>query len=123
MDNRNIVNNTLNFAGDVSNTQIQQGTTNSTQTMATTADFDYDAVLTILKKIENSFESPDFQDDFGDKAETVKTIVADAIESVNKREKATKIKVVLNDLKNLAIGVSGSLIASGICGLLEQLPL
>ena len=125
MDNRNIVNNTMNFAGDVFNTQIQQGSTNSAQTMMSTADtdFDYDAVLTVLKKIEKSFESPDFQGDFGDKAETVKNIVADAIESVNKKENATKIKTVLNDLKNLAIGVGGSLIASGICGLLEQLPL
>ena len=122
MDNRNIVNNTLNITGDVSNAQIQ-GSTNSTQTMTTAVDFDYDAVLTMLKKIEKSFESPDFQEDFGDKAETVKNIVADAIESVNKKENATKIKAVLNDLKNLAIGIGGSLIASGICGLLEQLPL
>ena len=123
MDNRNIVNNTMNFAGDVSNSQIQQGNINSTQTMTSGADFDYTTVLTVLKKIERSFENPDFQEDFGDKAETVKTIVTEALEAVNKQEKAAKIEGLLNDLKNLAIGVTGSLIASGICGLLSQLPL
>ena len=41
-------------------------------------------------------------------------------ELVKKKENPSKIKLLLTELKNLAIGVSGSLIASGIAA---QIPM
>lgn len=123
MDKGHVTHNTLNIMGSVSGSQIQQGTTESSQTMSENGFFDYDAALKILLKIEKIFSSEDFLGDFGDKSETVKEIVAETIEMVNRKEKPSKIKSALNNLKDLAIGVTGSLIASGICGLLAQLPI
>lgn len=42
---------------------------------------------------------------------------------VETKEEPKKIKKMLSTLKDLTIGVSGSLIASGICGLITQLPI
>mgnify|MGYP000858012904 CR=1 FL=1 len=60
---------------------------------------------------------------FGDNAEKVKAIVLETIEMVHKKEEATKIIKALTTLRNLTIGVSGSLIASGIVALITKLPI
>jgi len=39
---------------------------------------------------------------------------------VQKEENPSRIKALLNDIKNLSIGVAGSLIASGIVTLLSR---
>lgn len=123
MDKSHLSQNTLNIMGPVSGTQIQQGTVQSSQTISAEGFFDYEAALKILLKMEKSFSSEDFVGDFGDKSETVKAIVAETIEMVNRKEKPSNIKSALNKLKDLAMGVTGSLIASGIYGLLAQLPI
>ena len=93
--------NTNNFYGDVTGVQIQQGTVNSSQTQTITQDFDYGAISDIIeniKKYDGMFDA-----EFGDK-----------------RENPSKIKKLLTELRNLAIGVTGSLIASGIAA---QIPI
>lgn len=121
MNNRPIINNTLNIGGSVSDSQIQQGSNNSIQTVASD-NFDYEVVLNVLKQIEDCFDNSNFQKDFRDNADSVKSIVKETIELVNHKEEPSKIKKALSTLKDLAVGVTGSLIASGICGLLAQIP-
>ena len=58
-----------------------------------------------------------------EKSVEVKQIIDDTLRMVETKEEPTKIKKMLNTLKDLTIGVSGSLIASGICGLITQLPI
>jgi hypothetical protein len=123
MEKGQVINNTLHIGGNVTGSQFQQGTNNSTQNMVVENNFDYEQVLKILNKINKSFENDDFQEEFGDKSEEIKKAVADTIEMVKRDEEPSKIKKALNTIKELAIGVSGSLIASGICGLIKQLPI
>ena len=123
MEKGQITNNTLSIHGSVSGSQIQQGTTNSTQAMEVVNAFDYAQVLDVISKIKRSTQSEDFNIDFGEKSVEVKQIIDDTLRMVETKEEPTKIKKMLNTLKDLTIGVSGSLIASGICGLITQLPI
>lgn len=104
--------NTNNFYGDVTGVQIQQGTVNSSQTQTITQDFDYDAAREIvdnIKKYDGFFE-----EEFGDKASDLREKINSLEILLEKRENPSKIKLLLTELKNLAVGVTGSLIASGI---------
>ena len=104
--------NTNNFFGDVTGVQIQQGTVNSTQSQTVTLDFDYaavDEVIKNIKKYENMFDS-----EFGDKAVELKNKLDDIEELIKKKENPNRIKGLLIELKNLAMGITGSLIAAGI---------
>lgn len=123
MEKGQVINNTLSIQGSVSGSQIQQGTTNSTQAMEVVNAFDYAQVLDVINKIKRSTQSEDFDIDFGEKSVEVKQIIDDTLSMIETKEEPTKIKKMLSTLKDLAIGVSGSLIASGICGLITQLPI
>lgn len=61
-----------------------------------------------------------FDAEFGDKASELREKIAGLEELIEKRENPSKIKMLLTELKNLAIGVTGSLIASGI---VAQIPI
>ncbi|WP_085834207.1 hypothetical protein [Clostridium merdae] len=115
--------NTLYIGGDVIGSHLLQGINNSAQSMVVENNFDYEQVLKILYKINKSFESDDFLEDFGDKSDEIKKAVADAIKMVKRDEEPSKIKKALNTIKELAIEVSGSLISSGISALITQLPI
>jgi hypothetical protein len=123
MEKGQVINNTMSFSGNVTGSQIQQGTTNSSQTMTVENSFDYDKVMDVLNKIQKTTNSADFQEDFADKAEQVKEIVSETIQMVQKKEEPTKIKKALSILKNIVIGVGENIIANGICGLITQLPI
>lgn len=110
--------NTNHFYGDVTGVQIQQGTVNSSQTQSITQDFDYGAISDILENIKKYDSLLD--DEFGDKASDLREKIVELEELIEKRENPSKVKILLAELKNLAIGVSGSLIASGIAA---QIPL
>lgn len=104
--------NTTNFYGNVTGVQIQQGTVNSSQTQTVTQDFDYGAIAEIIKNIKKYDEM--FDAEFGDIALELRERVAKIEELIEKRENPSKIKMLLSELKNIAVGVTGSLIASGI---------
>jgi len=53
----------------------------------------------------------------------VKKIVNEAIEAIQRRDEPTLIQKSLKILKDLTIGTGGSLIASGILGLLSSIPM
>ena len=110
--------NTNNFYGDVTGVQIQQGTVNSSQTQTITQDFDYRAISDIIENIKKYDGLLDAE--FGDKVSELREKIASLEELVEKRDNPSKIKLLLTELKNLAIGVTGSLIASGIAA---QIPI
>lgn len=115
-------NNTLNVLGSVSGSQIQQGTSNSVQTMHVETEFDYETALVILQKIQKAARSDDFIEDFGEYADKLKDAVAEAIDLANKKEQPSKIKSFISIIKDLAMRVSSSVLASGIVGMINQLP-
>ena len=107
-----------NFYGDVTGIQIQQGTVNSTQNQTITQDFDYDSVNEVIKNIKK-YDAM-FDSEFGDKATEVRNKLDSIEELLKNKENPSKIKALLIELKNLAVGITGSLIASGIAA---QIPM
>lgn len=72
-------------------------------------------IIENIKKYDGMFDV-----EFGDKASELREKIAGLEELIEKRENPSKIKMLLTELKNLAIGVTGSLIASGI---VAQIPI
>ena len=107
-------NNTNNFYGNVSNMQLQQGNVNSTQTQRITSmeTIDFDKVSEFVAKIKK-YDTL-LEDEFGDKATEVIQKITEIETLVQKKENPSKIKMLLIELKNLSVGVAGSLIATGI---------
>lgn len=112
-ENNSFVNN---FHGPVSNLNLQQGTVNSTQTQNINSGFDYEAVSNVISQIKK-YDSL-FETDFGDKTDELREKLSEIEELVNKQANPGLIKMLLGDIKNIAIGVGGSLIATGIVGLI-----
>lgn len=105
---------TNNFCGSVSNIQLQQGTVNSTQTQTITdmKAVDFDKVSEFVAKIKKYDHL--LEDEFGDKATEVRQKIIEIDTLVQKKESPSKVKMLLMELKNLSVGVAGSLIATGI---------
>ena len=117
-ENQRITNNTNNFYGEVTGVQIQQGTVNSSQSQSVNQGFDYAEVAEIIEKIKkyDSF----LDDEYGENALEMRNKIDEIEDLVQKEENPSRIKALLNDIKNLSIGVTGSLIASGIVTLLSR---
>ena len=117
-ENQRITNNTNNFYGEVTGVQIQQGTVNSSQSQSVNQGFDYAEVAQIIQKIKkyDSF----LDDEYGENALEMRNKIDEIEDLVQKEENPSRIKALLNDIKNLSIGVAGSLIASGIVTLLSR---
>ena len=103
--------------------QIQQNSDGATQEMTNSQTFNYDKALEVLKEIREYVDFPQFQTTFKENSENVKTIIEDTIKAVESKEDVGIVKKSLRILKDLAVGASGSLIASGIIALLGTLPL
>lgn len=91
--------------------------------MTNSQTFNYDKALEVLKEIKEYIDFPQFQATFGENSDNVKAIIEETIEAVENRSDEGIIKKSLRTLRELAIGTSGSLIASGIIALLGTLPL
>lgn len=115
----NNVNHSVNITGNASNVQIQQNVSNSTQIQITTEKMDYDKALSILMEILKY--EPMFTDTYGDEREKVVKALNEAKKLVINKEEPSKIKGVLNVIKDISLRVSSSLIATGILGLLSQI--
>ena len=107
-----IVNNTNNFYGEATGIQIQQGTNNSLQEQTITQEFNYSKVKEVLEQIKK-YDSM-FDEEYGEKAPELRNMIEEMEVLLQKRENPSKIKMVLTEIKNLSIGIAGSLIASGI---------
>lgn len=122
MDNDNKNNfNSLFINGNACNTQIQQNSNNSAQSIKTNDAFDYEKLLNVLDEIKEYFDLPKFNKDFADKAEDVKKCVDELAVMAKNKENPNVIKKSLILLKDLTIGASGSIIASGILGLIKNM--
>ena len=117
-ENQRITNNTNNFYGEVTGVQIQQGTVNSSQSQSVNQGFDYAEVAEIIQKIKKYDSLLD--DEYGENALEMRNKIDEIEDLVQKEENPSRIKALLNDIKNLSIGVAGSLIASGIVTLLSR---
>ena len=103
--------------------QIQQNSQNATQAMTNVQSFNYDQARDVLNEIKEYFDFPQFAITFQDKTDMVKQIVNETIEAIQRKDEPTLIKKSLKVLKDLTIGIGGSLIATGISGLLSSIPL
>lgn len=103
--------------------QIQQNSDGAMQEMINSQTFNYDKALEVLKEIKEYIDFPQFQTTFKENSENVKAIIEDTIKAVENKEDVGIVKKSLRILKDLAVGASGSLIASGIIALLGTLPL
>ena len=101
-----------NYYAPITGLQMQQGTNYSSQNQTVSQGFNYEEVRNIIeniKKYEDSFDS-----EFKEKANELRDKIQSIENLIEKKENPSTIKYLLTELKNLAIGVSGSLIASGI---------
>lgn len=107
------------ICGDVSGSQIQQGSVNSCQTIQTEGDISYDQVEDVIKKIK---EYDDVLDkEFGSSVGRVREIISAVEDLIKSKNNPTKLKQLLYELKTIAEGVVGGLIATGIVQLLTSL--
>ncbi|MCI8964424.1 MAG: hypothetical protein HFG37_12065 [Eubacterium sp.] len=118
-EQKKIINNTNNFYDKVTGVQIQQGTNNSSQEQTVMQEFDYDKLTKILEQIKK-YDST-FDNEYGEKAPEIRSKIDEIETLLQKRENPSRIKILLADIKNLSIGVAGSLIASGIISLVSAI--
>lgn len=118
-ERQKIINNTNNFYDKVTGVQIQQGTNNLSQEQTVMQEFDYDKLTKILEQIKK-YDST-FDNEYGEKAPEIRSKIDEIETLLQKRENPSRIKILLADIKNLSIGVAGSLIASGIISLVSAI--
>ena len=74
-----------------------------------------------LNEIKEYFDFPQFATMYQEKTDSVKQIVVETIATIHRKVEPTLIKNSLKVLKDLTIDTGGSLIASGIIGLLSSI--
>ena len=114
---------TISIGDNANGIQIQQNSDGAMQEMTNSQTFTYDKALEVLKEIKEYIDFPQFQTTFKENSENVKDIIEDTIKAVENKEDVGIVKKSLRILKDLAVGASGSLIASGIIALLGTLSL
>lgn len=113
---------TIQIGDNAHDIQIQQGTVSSSQTISKIEqEFDYEKAEKIIRDIASYTQYPQFVETFGENSETAKATIENMLVAVEKKEDKRIIKSLAMELKNLAIGVVGSLIASGIIAQLGNL--
>lgn len=115
-EQQNVNSNTNNFYGQVTGVQIQQGTIQSSQEQIVSSGFDFEQVTEIVKKIKKY--NLMFDEEYGESASEMRNKIVEIEELLRKKENPSKIKILLNDIKNLSLNVGSSIIASGILALL-----
>lgn len=112
----------ISIGDNATNIQIQQGTAGSSQTINNMEQaFDYEKAEKIIRDIASYTQYPQFVETFGENSETAKATIENMLVAVEKKEDKRIIKSLAMDLKNLLIGVVGSIIASGITAQLANL--
>lgn len=115
-EQQNVNSNTNNFYGQVTGIQIQQGTIQSSQEQTVLGGFDFEQVTEIVEKIKKYDLM--FDEEYGDSTTEMRNKIVEIEELLRKKENPSKIKILLNDIKNLSLNVGSSVIASGIIALL-----
>lgn len=108
--------------GDNANAiQIQQNSAGALQQMENKQKLDYQKAYEILDEIKSYFDFPQFENTFGNNTENIKQLVLDTMDAIKKGEDEGIIKKSLHLIRELVVGTTGSMIASGILALLGQL--
>lgn len=113
----NAVINTNNFFGNAKEIQIQQGTANSSQNQYVTEPFDYEKVVGVISAIRQYDNILDKE--YKENAKIVRDKLSEIEELATQKRDSGKIKTLLSDLKKLSMGISESVIASGIVSLIS----
>ena len=108
------MNNNINIYGNATDVQIQQGSNNSNQMKGTEIE-KYQDILNQINKYRSQIP-----DEFGEKSDALLEALDEAQEALDTRN-VSGWQRAIGVIKDLAIGVSGSLIASGILGLLPAI--
>lgn len=116
---KNDANHSVSISGNANGVQIQQNVSNSAQSQIVSEHFDYEEASKILLEI-SQYELM-FEDTYGSEAKQVLEALNQAKQAVTNREQPSKINGFLNVVKDISLGVSSSLIATGILGLLSQI--
>lgn len=114
----NFVNINNNFLGNVNGLQMQQGNQKAVQKLGQDQ-IDYDLIKNIVEEIRKSDNQLNHV--YGDYAEQVRELLSKVEDLAEKKKEPDKIKAALQTLKDLSVGISGSLIASGIVELISNL--
>ncbi len=99
--------------------QIQQNVSNSIQKQKINDSFDHEKALEVLDIIL-CFE-PMFEKTYGCEKGRVLSLLNGAKQATQNKEKSSKIKNILNDIKDISLGVTSSLIATEILSLLSRI--
>nr|WP_307991277.1 hypothetical protein [uncultured Niameybacter sp.] len=101
--------------------QVQQATVGSTQQQTITTEFDYSKLEEVISEIKGYLDDPKFIEAFGENVSKVKDTIECSEYMIKERKDPSIIKKTLTIVKEIAVGVTGSLIASGILGLLVSI--
>jgi len=119
MKKEQVTNNTLNISGNVSHSQIQQNTVNSSQKLSVDSETDYDSILGIVKEI--SKYEPMFEETYGQKSTQITDTLNELKEAIAKKDSPTKIQSLLTFLRDTTSQVASGIISTGILTLLSQI--
>lgn len=112
-------NHSVSIEGNANGIQIQQNVSNSTQSQSVNETFDYEKILEVLQEVLK-FEHT-FKDTYGHEAEHVLELLDKAKQAAVNKEEPSKIKSLLNTVKDISLRVTSSLVSTGIIGLLSQI--
>ena len=114
---------TNNFFGQVGNLQLQQGNSNNMKQGQNVVEekFDYDQIKQIIDLINQEDNQLDVI--YGDNVIQVRELVSEITSLTEQQKEPQKIKKALLTLKDLSVGITGSLIASGIVNMISSLAL
>ena len=79
--------------------------------------------MDVLENIKASVSTEQFRNEFSSSSQEFNALVDSSIQAVQSKEEPSTIKKLLNELKSIAIKVGGSIMASGIISLIQQLPI
>lgn len=108
---------------NASSIQILQNSPGATQKIDNSRGLDLQQVRAVLEEIKEYFDFPQFSEAFGDNTENVKSVIEQTIQATADSQNEGIVRKSLHVLRDLAMGASGSLIASGILALLGALPM
>ncbi|MFI3254499.1 MAG: hypothetical protein R3Y63_09220 [Eubacteriales bacterium] len=113
--------NNITIQGNMVNSQIQQNTSGSSQNMTYNEALDYEGILEVLVRCNESFvKSPD---EFGEFKEEVGRLLNEAILLTEGKEAPSKLKTTISKLSSTLKSITTSIIASGICSQISSIPL
>lgn len=101
--------------------QIQQATVGSTQQQTIATEFDYSKFEEVVSEIKGYLDNPKFIAAFGENVSKVRDAIECSEYMVKERKDPSIIKKTLTIVKDVAVGITGSLIASGILSLLASI--